>query len=71
MTFEMAVRLRRDNGDDGTALAARPLQLKLGVDAHGKVAGDENGLVASTTNITKARKSVEPLLETCIGVSAP
>lgn len=29
MTFEKAQRLHRDNGDDGTALAARPLQLKL------------------------------------------
>jgi hypothetical protein len=39
--------------------------------AYGNLAGDEKGLVASTTNITKECKSVEPLLETCIGVLAP
>ena len=30
MTFETALRLRRDDSNDGTALAARPLQLELG-----------------------------------------
>jgi hypothetical protein len=44
---------------------------KLIPHTHGKAAGDENGLVASTTNITRACRSVEPLLETCIGMSAP
>jgi hypothetical protein len=39
--------------------------------AYGNLAGDENGLSASTTNITSACRSVEPLLETCIGISAP
>lgn len=34
-------------------------------------AGDEKGLLASTTNITSECRSEEPLLETCIGVSAP
>src|SRR5688572_14589002 len=29
MAFEMAPHARRENGNDGTALAARPLQLKL------------------------------------------
>jgi len=38
---------------------------------YGNVAGDENGLPASTTNITSACRSVVPLLETCIGTSAP
>jgi hypothetical protein len=33
------------------------------------VAGDENGLVASVTNMTKALRSRVPLLDTCIGVS--
>jgi hypothetical protein len=31
MGFEMALRLRCDDRDDGTVLAARPLQLKLGL----------------------------------------
>ena len=35
---------------------------------HGMVAGDEKGLVASFTNMTKALKSLTPLLDTCIGV---
>lgn len=39
--------------------------------SHGKLAGDENGRSASTTNITSARSSPEPLLETCIGIPAP
>ena len=67
----LAERRASDDRYAGTMLAARPLELKLGVDTHGKAAGDENGLVASTTNITSARRSVEPQLETCIGVSAP
>ena len=33
-----------------------------------KVAGDEKGLVASFTNMTKALRSLGPLLDTCIGV---
>jgi hypothetical protein len=37
----------------------------------GSFAGLENGLVASSTNITSAWRSTEPLLDTCIGVSAP
>ncbi len=41
------------------------------IDNHGNTAGVENGLVASNTNITKACRSVEPLIETCIGTSAP
>ena len=39
--------------------------------AYGNVAGEEKGLVASTTNITSASRPVEPQLETCNGVSAP
>src|SRR5262245_57638114 len=39
--------------------------------AYENLAGDENGLVASTTNITSACSSVEPPLETCIGVPLP
>lgn len=31
----------------------------------------ENGLVASTTNMTSWSRSVVPLLKTCIGVSGP
>lgn len=42
-----------------------------GVVASGKVAGDENGFVASTTNMTREWRSLSPLLETCIGMSAP
>lgn len=38
---------------------------------HGKVAAGENGFVASTTNITSAFRSVEPLLLTSMGTSAP
>lgn len=34
---------------------------------HSNLAGDENGLVASTTNITRAFKSLAPLLEISIG----
>ena len=37
----------------------------------GIVAGDENGLVASTTNMTSAFRSVVPLLETSIGMPGP
>ena len=37
----------------------------------GIVAGDENGLVASTTNMTRAFRSVVPLLETSIGMPGP
>jgi hypothetical protein len=36
--------------------------------AYGIVAGDENGLVASTTNMTRAARSPLPLLDTSIGV---
>jgi hypothetical protein len=39
--------------------------------AHSNVAGAEKGLSASTTNITLERRSVDPLLETYIGMSAP
>jgi hypothetical protein len=35
------------------------------------VAGLENGRVASTTNMTSACRSLEPLLDTCMGTSAP
>ena len=35
----------------------------------GMVAGDEKGLVASATNMTRALRSLVPLLDTCIGVS--
>ena len=38
------------------------------VPPQGMVAGDEKGLVASFTNMTKALKSLVPLLDTCIGV---
>lgn len=34
----------------------------------GMVARVENGLVASITNMTKALRSLVPLLDTCIGV---
>lgn len=36
---------------------------------HSRVAGDENGLLASTTNMISSCRSVVPLLETSIGVS--
>jgi hypothetical protein len=39
--------------------------------AHGSLAGDENGLLASTTNMTRALRSLVPLLKTSIAVSAP
>lgn len=39
--------------------------------SQGSVAGDENGLDASTTNITSACRSLVPLLDTCIAMSAP
>ena len=53
-------------------LGIRPTVIHAAPDpVYGNVAGDENGLVASTTNITSACRSAEPLLETCIGVSAP
>ena len=39
-------------------------------DSQGNLAGDEKGLAASTTNITSECRLAEPLLETCIGVSA-
>ena len=35
------------------------------------LAGDENGLLASTTNKANSCKSAEPLLDTSIGVSPP
>lgn len=38
------------------------------VPSHGIVVGDENGLVASATNMTKALRSPAPLLDTSIGV---
>jgi hypothetical protein len=38
---------------------------------HSNLAGDEKGRVASTTNITRALRSLAPLLETSIGVSGP
>jgi len=54
-----------------TTLMARPFDPESGIDTHGKVAGDENGLVASTTCITSMCRSVDPLLEFCTGVSVP
>jgi hypothetical protein len=39
--------------------------------SQGSVAGDENGLVASATNMTSALKSLVPLLETSIGMPGP
>lgn len=36
----------------------------------GIVVDDEKGLVASITNMTKALRSLVPLLDTCIGVLA-
>jgi hypothetical protein len=38
---------------------------------HSKVAGDEKGLVASTTNMTSWSRLLVPALKTSIGVSAP
>src|SRR4030088_237776 len=38
---------------------------------HGNFAGDENGLGWATTKIPSQCRPVVPLLETCIGVSAP
>jgi hypothetical protein len=38
---------------------------------YGSDAGEENGWVASTTNMTSDRSSLEPLLETCIAIAAP
>jgi len=39
--------------------------------ACGIVAGDENGLVASTTNMTNAFRSPVPLLEISVGMPGP
>ena len=39
--------------------------------AYGTDAGDENGRLASTTNVTSDCKLREPLLETCIAIAAP
>src|SRR3990170_2956241 len=39
--------------------------------AYRNLAGEENGLAASTTNIIGSRRSVEPQLEIWIGVSPP
>ncbi len=39
--------------------------------AYGIVAGDENGLVASTTNMTSAFRSPVPLLEISMGMPGP
>src|SRR5258708_33126048 len=52
-------------------LSRKPVNAGWTHGIHGNFAGDENGLDASTTNITSACRSVVPLLETCIGVSAP
>jgi hypothetical protein len=41
------------------------------VEHHWKLAGEENGFEASTTNISSECRFAAPLLETCIGVSAP
>lgn len=38
---------------------------------HGMVAGEEKGLVASMTNMTRAVRSLVPLLETCMGMPGP
>jgi hypothetical protein len=62
--FGGTIRIRTSNLSCGQ-------RKKLIPHAHGKAAGDENGLVASTTNITRECRSVEPLLEACIGMSAP
>jgi hypothetical protein len=51
-------------------LTVMGFQRAAGLNAHGIVAGLENGLVASTTNMISARRSTEPVLEACIGVSA-
>ena len=39
--------------------------------AYGIVAGDENGLVASTTNMTSAFRSPVPVLEISMGMPGP
>ena len=39
--------------------------------AQSSLAGDENGRVASTTNMTRALRSLVPLLETSMGISGP
>jgi hypothetical protein len=39
--------------------------------AYGNLAGDMNGLVASSTNMTSWSRSLVPLLKTSIGMSAP
>ena len=38
---------------------------------HSKLAGDENGRLASTTKMANSSRSVVPALNTSIGVSAP
>jgi hypothetical protein len=50
-------------------MAIRPLTAPEWTCAYGIVAGDENGLVASTTNMTRAVRSPLPLLDTSIGVT--
>ncbi len=54
----------------GAAACVSDIRVRL-VLSYRKLAGDENGLVASTTNITSACRSVVPPLDTCIGVSLP
>ena len=55
-------------------MLAKPRSIQWGVgprDRYGKAAGEENGLSASTTNMTKACRSLVPVLETSIAFSAP
>jgi hypothetical protein len=48
----------------------RPV-MAAGSTAHSNFAGDANGLVASTTNMTSWSRSVVPALKTSIGMSPP
>jgi hypothetical protein len=68
-TLESSVRKAKSSRRSLTG--SRSPKQELIPHAHGKAAGDENGLVASTTNITRECRSVEPLLSACIGISAP
>ena len=47
----------------------RQVRKQLPASHYSRVAGDENGLLASTTNMISSCRSVVPLLETSIGVS--
>ena len=72
MTFETALHLRRDDRDDGTALAARPLQLKLDcICADSMNIVEPNALKRPSTRAedpcTRSRNPLTPALDVAKG----